>query len=124
MPGLVAVADVFTTVHIGATAAITAAAALAAGIGITRSRRLLPGLLAIAVLAGAATFLYRASANMPQLNEDGLQGFSANDWLAPVLVGVCLLVARPFSRSPGDRRLDQARALAVVAALAINVITI
>jgi len=46
--------------------------------------------LAIGVLAAAAVFLWRKSANMPQLNTDGLQGFSANDWLAPVITFVVL----------------------------------
>lgn len=124
MTGLLAVADVFTTTHIGATAAITAAVALVAGIAVTRDRARLADVVLIAVLAGAATFLYRRSANLPQLNKDGLPGFSADDWLAPVVVAVWLLVARPFSRGAGDRGLDRARALAVVAALAVNVIAI
>ncbi|MFI6951427.1 winged helix-turn-helix domain-containing protein [Streptomyces sp. NPDC050422] len=38
---------------------------------------------AVGLLSGASVFLWRASANMPQLNDDGLPGFSANDWLAP-----------------------------------------
>ena len=38
MPGLLGAADVFTTRHIGSTAALTAAVALVAGFGIARSR--------------------------------------------------------------------------------------
>ncbi|MGF6882038.1 hypothetical protein ABIA39_002637 [Nocardia sp. GAS34] len=61
---------------------------------------------------------------MPQLNNDGLPGFSANDWLAPVLtylfVSICAAV-----RPPADRhRFNQTRALAVLTSLAVNVITI
>jgi hypothetical protein len=77
-----------------------------------------------ALIAGSAVLLWRLSANLPQLNTDGLQGFSANDWLAPVLVyvGLGLYAA---ARPPGDpARWAQARALATIAAFAVNVITI
>ena len=81
-------------------------------------------LSAVALLSGVSVFLWRASANMPQLNADGLAGFSANDWLAPVLTYV-FLGAYAHLRPPADpRRYGQARALATIASLVVNVVTI
>jgi hypothetical protein len=39
-----------------------------------------------------AVFLLRKSENMAQLNNDGLSGFSADDWLAPTVTWVALAV--------------------------------
>jgi hypothetical protein len=76
------------------------------------------------LLSGMSVFLWRVSANMPQLNADGLPGFSANDWLAPVLTYV-FLGAYAQLRPPADpRRYGQARALATIASLVVNVVTI
>ncbi|TVZ05726.1 hypothetical protein EAS64_14640 [Trebonia kvetii] len=81
-------------------------------------------LSAVALLSGVSVFLWRVSANMPQLNADGLAGFSANDWLAPVLTYV-FLGAYAHLRPPADaRRYGQARALATIASLVVNVVTI
>ena len=72
----------------------------------------------------AAVLLWRISANMPQLNDDGLPGFSANDWLAPVVTYVALSAYADL-RAPADpRRFAQTRALATVAARVVNVVTI
>jgi hypothetical protein len=79
---------------------------------------------AIGILSAAAVFLWRKSANMPQLNDDGLPPFSANDWLAPVLTYVILSMYATVRRSSNDRRLALARTLAVLVAFAVNVITI
>lgn len=114
---------VFSVAHIGLTAAITAVLALGAAYWrLPRGAWL--DILAIALLAGAAVFLWRVSANMPPLNDDGLPGFSANDWAAPILTFVALTVYTDL-RAPAElRAYRQARALATFAALAINVITI
>jgi hypothetical protein len=80
--------------------------------------------IAIGILSAVAVFLWRKSANMPQLNDDGLPPFSANDWLAPVLTYVILSMYATVRRSSNDRRLALARTLAVLAAFAVNVITI
>ena len=68
--------------------------------------------------------MWRASANRPQLNNDGLPRYSANDWLVPAITFITLSVyADPFP--PTDqRRFAQVRAASTIAALAINVITI
>ena len=113
----------FSTGHIALTAAITAALALAAALW-RLPRAMLLDQAAVALLTFAAVLLWRISANMPQLNDDGLPGFSANDWLAPVLTYVAL-AAYADLRAPADpRRFAQTRALATIAALVVNVLTI
>jgi hypothetical protein len=122
---LAIVPNTFTHAHIAVTAAITGA--LAASVAVWR----LPGLrrgvvdgLAVGVLAGLAVYLWRASANMPQLNSDGIAGYSANDWLAPVVTFVALSTYTDL-RPPADpRRYAQIRAAATIIAFAVNVITI
>jgi hypothetical protein len=69
-------------------------------------------------------FFWRKSANMPQLNDDGLPPFSANDWLAPVLTYVVLSIYASLRRQSLDRRFALARALAVLLAFVVNVVTI
>lgn len=113
----------FGTAHILLTAAITSVLALAVGFWrLPRTQWL--DILAVAVLSGAAVFLWRLSANMPQLNDDGLPGFSANDWAAPALTYL-VLSGYADLRTPADpRRYRQVRALVTLGALAVNVITI
>jgi hypothetical protein len=121
---VVAVADTFSHAHIAATAATTAV--ICAGVGVWRltgRRRIVLGLV-IGVLAGLAVYLWRASANMPQLNNDGLSGYSANDWLAPVVVFVVLSVYADLVPPADSRRFSQVRAAATIVAFAVNVITI
>ena len=116
--------DVFSHVHIAATAATTGA--ICAGIGIWRlsgTRRTSAGLI-VGALAGIAVYLLRASANMPQLNNDGIQGFSANDWLAPVIVFVILSVYADLFPPPDPRRFRQVRGAATLVAFVVNVVTI
>ena len=122
-PAGTAAASTFGVGHIAVTAAITAAFALAAAVW-RLPRTMLVDHLAVTVLTFAAVLLWRLSANMPQLNDDGLPGFSANDWLAPVLTYV-VLAGYAYLRGPADpRRFAQTRALATIAALAVNVLTI
>jgi hypothetical protein len=121
---LLAASGVFTTSHIALTAAITGAVALAGAVLLLGRRSGLADAIAIAILSAAAVFLWRKSANMPQLNDDGLPPFSANDWLAPVLTYVVLSMYATVRRSSNDGRLALARTFAVLAAFAVNVITI
>jgi hypothetical protein len=120
---LAADAGSFSATHIALTAALTGVLVLAAA-----ARRLprsaWPDVVAIGVLSAAAVFLWRISANMPELNRDGLPGFSANDWLAPVMTYI-FLSAYADLRSPTDsRRYGQIRTMAVVISLVVNVVTI
>jgi hypothetical protein len=116
-------AGTFGATHIALTAALTGVLALAAAAW-RLPRTAWPDVVAIGVLSAAAVFLWRISANMPQLNSDGLPGFSANDWLAPAMTYL-FLSAYADLRSPGDpRRYGQTRAIAVVISLVVNVVTI
>jgi hypothetical protein len=111
----------FSAAHILVTAAITGLAA--AAIAWWRLRRW-PEVAAVFLVSGAAVFLWRLSANMPQLNADGLQGFSANDWAAPVITYVSLSAYADLRNPSPEGAFRQARALAAVACLVINVVTI
>jgi hypothetical protein len=109
--------------HIALTAAITGVLALVAAVWrLPRGAWLDAG--TVTVLAAASVFLFRISANMPQLNDDGLPGFSANDWLAPVATFVFLSVYADLRQPADPRRFGEVRALATVASLIVNVVTI
>jgi hypothetical protein len=113
----------FSTLHITLTAVLCGLFALdAAALRLPRGHW--QPVLAVAVLSGGAVFLWRMSANMPQLNDDGLNGFSANDWAAPVLTYVALSVYADLRPPPDPARYRQTRALAALLALVINVLTI
>lgn len=113
----------FGAAHITLTAVITGVLALTAAMW-RLPRSAWPDIAAIAILSTASVLLWRWSANMSQLNDDGLAGFSANDWAAPVLTYVFLGLYAGL-RPPADpRRYNQARALAFLVSLAVNVITI
>jgi hypothetical protein len=118
-------ADVFTTGHIAVTAVISGGAALLAALLINgRSQSGVADSVAIGVLTAAAVFLWRKSANLPQLNTDGLSGFSANDWLAPALTYIGLGLYR-YLRTPHDaNRYGKALAAATIISFAVNVVTI
>ncbi len=121
---VMATASVFATGHIAVTAAISGLiAAIAAALLLRGERRTLDA-LAIGLLTAGAVFLLRKSANMPQLNNDGLQPFSANDLLAPTVTFVVLGLYAPFRQLNEPRRFEQACAAATVVAFVINVVTI
>jgi len=106
MTSSIASDQVFTYWHILGTAAVTAALAAAAAFW-RLGRNAWIDILGVTIAAGASVFLWRTSANMPQLNADGLSPFSANDWLAPVLTYVFLSVyaaARPRPTSAASAR--------------------
>lgn len=116
-------AEVFTTAHIAVTAGISGGLALVSALIINGARRpALTDSVAIGVLTTAAVFLWRKSANQPQLNTDGLRGFSANDWLAPVLTYLWLSLYRHLRRP--HERYRKAMAASTVIAFAVNVISI
>jgi hypothetical protein len=80
--------------------------------------------VAIGLLTAGAVFMLRKSANMPQLNNDGLSGFSANDWLAPTVTFVAPGIYGAFRPPSEPRRYRQSAAAATVVALVVNVLTI
>ena len=114
---------IFSATHIGLTAVITGLLAVAAAAWrLPRSQW--RHMLAVGVLTAAAVFMWRISANMPQLNDDGLRPFSANDWAAPVLTYVVLSVYGDLVPPADPARYRQTKALTTMLALVINVITI
>jgi hypothetical protein len=120
----VATAGTFSTSHILLTALISGALAAGCAAWRLRAERQTLEWLAVGLLTVIAVFLLRKSANMPQLNNDGLQGFSANDWLAPTVTFVLISLYGSVRPAGNERRFDQARALATISAFAVNVITI
>ena len=120
---LAVAAGTFTTVHIAATAAIAGGIALVLAVA-TLGRRNRVDTVAIGVIVALAVFLWRKSANMPQLNDDGLPPFSANDWLAPMATLMVLVLYGAVAQPRDLRRFARACAVAVVVAFAVNVITI
>ena len=113
----------FSTLHIAVTAVICGLLALAAAMW-RLPRGQWRAIAAVAVLSAGAVFLWRMSANMPQLNDDGLNGFSANDWAAPALAYLALSGYADLRPPPDPARYRQTRALAALLALVINVVTI
>jgi hypothetical protein len=113
----------FSTGHIALTAVITGLLAIPLSYWLLRPRNWID-VLAIALVTAASVFLWRKSANMGQLNDDGLSPLSANDWLAPVLTYVFLGVYAAL-RPPADpQRFGRLRALLTVVSLVVNVATI
>jgi hypothetical protein len=113
----------FSTAHIGLTAAVCGVLALPVTTRLCRSTSRIDK-AAVALVAAVATFTYRLAANMPQLNRDGVPGFSANDLLAPAMTYV-LLGLYASVRPPEDpARFAVARALITGVALVVNVVTI
>ena len=121
---MIATGSAFSTGHIALTATLSGAIAAFIAAVLLRGERRLPDTLAIGLLTAGAVFMLRKSANMPQLNDDGLEGFSANDWLAPTVTFVVLGLYGAFRPPSEPRRFEQGRAAATVVALVINVITI
>jgi hypothetical protein len=119
-----ATAGTFPTAHILLTALISGAVATGFAAWRLRAEHRPLEWLAIGLLTTIAVFMWRKSANMPQLNNDGLQGFSANDWLAPTITFIVISLYRSVRPAGNERCFDQARALATIGAFAINVITI
>ena len=116
--------DVFTRAHIALTAGATGVIVLGFAWWRLRGRRVWITRFIVSLLAAAAVFLWRVSANMPQLNRDGLSGYAANDWLAPVVTYVVLSVYADLFPPESPRRFAQVRAAATVTAFVVNVITI
>jgi hypothetical protein len=123
MTSAAAASTTFSAAHITFTAAVTGVIALAAATW-RMPRTAWADIAAITSLSTTSVLLWRLSANMPQLNDDGLPGFSANDWAAPVLTYLFLSLYADLSPPADPRRYAQTRALATLASLAVNVVTI
>ena len=113
----------FTTLHIAVAAMITGL--LAGLIGLWRlPRDQWQQVPVLALLTAAAVFLWRISANLPQLNDDGLPGFSANDWAAPILTYIFLSAYADLRPTADTNRYRQTRALTAAMCVIVNVLTI
>jgi hypothetical protein len=121
---VLAASSLFSTGHIALTAVVSGVLAAAFALLWQRGEHRLLDTVAVGILTAAAVFMLRKSANMPQLNNDGLQGFSANDWLAPTVTFVVLAIYGAVRPPSEPRRYLQIAAAATVIAFAINVLTI
>jgi hypothetical protein len=120
---ILATSSTFSIGHIALIGLISGALAAALALLWLCDRNRIVDSLALGVLTAGAVFL-RKSANMPQLNDDGLSGFSANDWLAPTVTWVVLGIYGAQRPPIETRRYEQARAGPTVIAFAVNVRTI
>jgi hypothetical protein len=120
----IAAADVFSSSHIALTALICGVAAALLSYFALGRRSVMVECAVLGILTAASVFLWRKSANMPQLNRDGLRELSANDWLAPVVTFVFLSVYGALRPVDEDRAFARARALAVIAVFVVNVVAI
>ena len=120
----IATSSTFSTGHIALTAALSGGIAAAITAAWQRGEHRILDTVAIGLLTAGAVFMLRKSANMPQLNNDGLSGFSANDWLAPTITFVALGVYSALRPPSEPRRYQQSAAAATIVALVINVLTI
>ena len=105
-----ATSSLFSTGHIALTAAMSGVLAAAVALLWLHDQHRVLDTFAIGILTAAAMFLLRKSANMPQLNDDGLSGFSANDWLAPTVTYVVLGVYGAVRAPTEERRYQHVRA--------------
>ena len=121
---MIAAGAVFGTGHIALTGGLSGIVAAAVALLLLRGRGRVPEAAAVGLLTAATVFLLRRSANLPQLNDDGLPGFSANDWLAPIAVFVVLRLYAAVRPAGGSRRFDQVCAAATLGAFVLNVVTI
>ncbi len=120
---MMATGTAFSTSHIALTAVITGLLTVPLTIWLTKTRSWID-IVAIALVTGASVFLFRKSANMGQLNEDGLSPLSANDWLAPVLTWVFLGIYAAL-RPPADpAQFARLRATVTILSFVVNVVTI
>ena len=124
MRHLVLASSTFSTGHIALTGAISGATAGVVAVLWQRGEDRVLDSVAVALLTAGTVFMVRKSANMPQLNNDGIGGFSANDWLAPTVTFVVLGVYGAFRVAREPRRYQQARAAITVVVFVVNVLTI
>ena len=113
----------FSVAQIGVTSVVTGLLSLPIALWLLRPRSLALA-VGVALVAALATFGWRLCANMPDLNNDGVPGYSANDLAAPVFTYVLLGVLAAVKPPVDALRYARARALVVAVALAVNVITI
>jgi hypothetical protein len=120
---VIATGTSFSVTHIALTAGLTGLLAAPLAYWLLRPRSWTEA-AAIALVTAASVFLWRKSANMGQLNDDGLNPLSANDWLSPVVTYVFLSVYGALHRPADPARFARLRALVTILSFAVNVVTI
>jgi len=113
----------FSTAHISATAATVGLLGIPAAVWLLRPRST-RSIAAVCIVAALATFGERLCANMPQLNNDGVPGISANDLLAPALTYILLSIYADLVPPTNPNQFAKLRVLLTAIALVVNVITI
>ncbi|MEP7200580.1 MAG: hypothetical protein ABI874_12235 [Chloroflexota bacterium] len=78
----------------------------------------------IALVVGVSVLAWRASGNVPLLNDDPVSALSPNDWLCPIVTYVFLGVYAAFRRPADLARWEQTRALLTIVSFVVNVVTI
>ena len=109
---MIATGTSFSVTHIALTAGLTGL--LAAPLAYWLLRHHWTEVVAIAIVTAASVLLWRKSANMGQLNDDGLNSLSANDWLAPVVTYVFLSVYGALRRPADAARFARLKALVTI----------
>ena len=120
---MIATGTAFSATHIALTAALTGLLAAPLAYWLLRPRPWVD-IVAIPLVVAASVFLWRKSANMGPLNDDGLSPLSANDWLAPVLTYVFLGVFAALRPPAEPSRFGRLRALVTLLSFVVNVVTI
>jgi hypothetical protein len=113
--------EIFSTLHIAVTAALTAVASVPIALRMLRSR---PRAVETAIVAGLTTLGWRLAANVDALNRDGTPWISGNDALAPIVTYI-LLGMYAALRPPTDlRRFELLRVALAAVAFVVNVVAI
>src|SRR5947208_13142563 len=111
----------FSTLHIAATAMLTAIASLPVAWVMLHRRR---EAAAVTVLAGLATFGWRLVANVDALNADGINWVSTNDVLAGLVAYLILGMYAALSPPADLARFEKVRVAIAAITIAVNVIAI
>ena len=120
---LAVAAPVFSHLHIAVTAGICALSSLILLLALRRGASARDA-FAVGAVVLVTVYVWRAGANMPQLNDDGLPGVSANDMLCPLLTYATVGMYGGIRGTMADRQWETARALVTAITLVVNIVTI
>lgn len=116
----------FALTSIAASAAVMAVAGALVLHALRRGARdrLVPEVLAPALVTGLSVLLWRAAGNVAALNDDPVPGVSPNDVLCPVVTYVALGVYGSLRAPPEATDWARRRAVLTLVSLAVNIVTI
>jgi len=121
LPALLTVT--FSTAHIGVTALLVTVVSVPVAAVVMRPARAAE-VVAIAAIAGVATFGWRLAANVDALNTDGVTWVSANDVLAGFVTYLTLGMYAAIKPPRDAPKFEQLRVAIFVVAVAVNVAAI